>query len=99
MFCIQYSGWDITHTPRECAGLTRVFAVQGLDKSFGPNSSGVQDAGAMSAGILLRDYFAADLGLDAEPCTMRSLSTLNAPGAELACIPAMAESVSFKTTP
>ncbi len=47
----------------------------------------------------LRDDYCADLGLDAEPWTMRSLSTLKAPGAELACMPAMAESISFRTTP
>jgi len=28
---VHYSGWRGTDTPRECAGLARVFAVQGLD--------------------------------------------------------------------
>jgi hypothetical protein len=28
----QYSGWSITHTPRECAGLAWVFVSLGLDK-------------------------------------------------------------------
>src|ERR1700733_4959323 len=31
---IQYNGLGITHTPRECAGLARGFAVLGLDKLF-----------------------------------------------------------------
>lgn len=34
-----------------------------------------------------------------EPGTTRSLSTLKTPGAELACMPAMALSVSLLTTP
>jgi hypothetical protein len=42
-------------------------------------------------------YFS--FGLEAEPWTMRSLSTLKAPGAELACIPAMEESIWLRTTP
>ena len=42
-------------------------------------------------------YFAA--GFDAEPWTMRSLSTLKTPGAELACMPAMDLSISLLTTP
>jgi hypothetical protein len=32
MFCIQYNGLTITDTPRECAGLARVFVDSGLDK-------------------------------------------------------------------
>jgi hypothetical protein len=42
-------------------------------------------------------YFS--FGFEAEPWTMRSLSTLKAPGAELACIPAMEESIWLRTTP
>jgi hypothetical protein len=38
--CIQYSGWSITHTPRECAGLARVFVSSGLDKIFPGKSKG-----------------------------------------------------------
>jgi hypothetical protein len=30
----QYNDWKVTDTPRECAGLERVFAVWGLDKLF-----------------------------------------------------------------
>jgi hypothetical protein len=37
-------------------------------------------------------------GLEAAPCTM-VISMLKAPGAELACMPAMALSVSLLTTP
>jgi hypothetical protein len=33
--CFQYSGWRLTDTPRECAGLTRGFAVLGLDRFGG----------------------------------------------------------------
>src|SRR5271170_460665 len=32
MFCIHYSGYTITHTPRESAGLTWGFAIWGLDR-------------------------------------------------------------------
>ena len=42
-------------------------------------------------------YFAA--GFEASPWTMRSLSTLKTPGVELACMPAMALSLSLLTTP
>jgi len=48
-------------------------------------------------GTRMVPYF--DAGLEAEPWTIRSLSTLKAPGAELACMPAMAESVELLTTP
>ena len=30
--CIQYSGWNITHTPRESSGLARRFVIKGLDR-------------------------------------------------------------------
>jgi hypothetical protein len=36
LLCIQYSGWSITDTPRECAGLARVFVFLGLDRIFDP---------------------------------------------------------------
>jgi hypothetical protein len=51
------------------------------------------------AGPRVKDvgYFAA--GLEAAPWTRRSFSMLKAPGAELACMPAMALSVSLLTTP
>jgi hypothetical protein len=146
--CIQYSGWRITNTPRECAGLTGGFAILGLDRIWWwlrgfagrrGNSTGweescsrfrannppfairlqrmghpdisdsckgwatrmlaIAERNGPPGDIRVHDYFAADLGLDAEPWTMRSLSTLNAPGAEFACIPAMAESLSLMTTP
>jgi hypothetical protein len=32
MFCTQYGGLNISHTPRENAGLARVFLDSGLDK-------------------------------------------------------------------
>jgi hypothetical protein len=32
--CVQYSGWSITYTPREFAGLARVL-IWGLDMVFG----------------------------------------------------------------
>jgi hypothetical protein len=44
------------------------------------------------------DYFAAVV-LGAEPATSRLFSTLNAPGAVLACTFATAESISLFTTP
>jgi len=28
---IQYSGWSITHTPRECDGLALVLVIWGLE--------------------------------------------------------------------
>lgn len=34
LFSIHYSGVPLTNTPRECAGLTRGFASQGLDRIF-----------------------------------------------------------------
>jgi hypothetical protein len=35
LFYIQYNGLTRTDTPRECAGLARVFVVLGLDKILG----------------------------------------------------------------
>jgi hypothetical protein len=32
--CIQFNGLDKTYTPREFAGLARVFAMLGLDMDF-----------------------------------------------------------------
>jgi hypothetical protein len=43
--CFQYSGWKVTDTPRECARLTRGFAVLGL--------TGMGDVIAIRALILL----------------------------------------------
>lgn len=43
------------------------------------------------------NYLVAGLAID--PSTIRSLSMLKTPGVELACIPASALSLSFRTTP
>jgi hypothetical protein len=96
-FCIKYSGWSITHTPHEYAGLARVLAVLGLDTIFLPGlcvwrsqqpasqpeellvsmelargSSKIQGSRQMpgadaDAGTRRGAYFAAGLGLAAEP--------------------------------
>jgi hypothetical protein len=42
--CLQYSGWSITNTPRECAGLARRFAVSGLDRFDWCLGSGVDSS-------------------------------------------------------
>jgi len=59
MFYIQYSGWGITHTPHECAGLARVFAIWGLDKFWGGlGFAHVKDNSRFPSGMATRNALA-----------------------------------------
>jgi hypothetical protein len=61
LFCIDYGDWQGTNTPRECAGLTRVLVVLGLDKIFGRDGYGTFCH--VSAIEALNWFFAGNRGL------------------------------------
>ncbi len=92
----QREAEDASHNHIVASFATRFVTDIFFGQEFSLGAAGIL-TGAELGG--LRRWTYLDAGLAAAPCTMRSLSTLKAPGAELACIPAMAESVSLLTTP